>query len=346
MTSPIDLKTGVAAAILGALIAVLASGGLPARGEDAAQPADAAKPAQSAKPAKKTAPAQRLFESPEAAAGALVAAVKKGNRKGELAVLGSDAKPILDSGDAVADREVKERFVASYEAAHALQTTGEGRSELVIGTDDWPFPIPIVKESAGWRFDAAAGREEILDRRIGRNERSTIQTCLAIVDAQRDYYARNPDKDPLHHYARRFGSSKGKRDGLYFPTGEGEDESPLGALVAQAKDEGYTTKPTPFHGYYYRMLAAQGPHARDGAYSYVAHGQMIGGFAVVAYPATYDNSGVMSFIVNQDGVVYQKDLGSGTAKAARAIESYDPDETWQRVPDEDQAPESDVATAE
>ena len=216
----------------------------------------------------------------------------------------------------------------------------------MIGNDEWPFPIPIVKESAGWRFDSAAGREEILDRRIGRNERSTIQTCLAVVDAQRDYYARNPDKNPLHHYARRFGSSKGKRDGLYFPTDEGEEESPLGALVAQAKDEGYSSKPTPFHGYYYRLLEAQGAHARDGAYSYMAHGQLIGGFAVVAYPATYDNSGVMTFIVNQDGVVYQKDLGRDTAKAARAIERYDPDESWQRVPDEDQAPEPGIAAAE
>ena len=211
-----------------------------------------------------------------------------------LAVLGSDAKPILESGDPVADREVSERFVAGYEVAHAIKASSAGRSELVIGKDEWSFPIPIVKEGAGWRFDTAAGQAEILDRRVGRNERFTIQTCLAIVDAQRDYYTRNPNKDPLLHYARRFGSSDGKRDGLYFPTAEGEEESPLGALVAQARVEGYSDKPTPFHGYYFRMLEAQGPHARDGAYSYLARGQMIGGFAVVAYPALYDNSGVMT----------------------------------------------------
>jgi hypothetical protein len=280
------------------------------------------------------------FASPEAAADALVAAIEKGDQAAALAVLGSDAKPILESGDAVADREVAERFVASYREAHELNHRSATASELVIGKDDWPFPIPLVKESAGWRFDTAAGQEEILDRRVGRNERFTIQTCLAIVDAQRDYYARNPAKDPLLHYARRFGSSEGKRDGLYFPTAEGEQESPLGALVARAKVEGYSDKPTPYHGYYYRMLEAQGPHARDGAYSYVVQDQMIGGFAVVAYPAVYDNSGVMTFIVNQDGVVHQKDLGPETAKLARAIVRYDPDESWERVPEQDQAPET------
>lgn len=312
-------------AILGALLTAVASG---------AQPANAAAPS-----------AQQHFASPEAAAAALVAAVKSGDQKAMLAVLGSDAKPILESGDAVADREVSERFVASYEVAHAIKASGAGRSELVIGKDEWSFPIPIVKEGAGWRFDTAAGQAEILDRRVGRNERLTIQTCLAIVDAQRDYYTRNPNKDPLLHYARRFASSEGKRDGLYFSTAEGEEESPLGALVAQARVEGYSEKPTPFHGYYYRMLEAQGPHARDGAYSFVAHGQMIGGFAVVAYPALYDNSGVMTFIVNQDGVVYQKDLGPDTAKLARAIDRYDPDKSWERVPEPDQAPES-ISTAE
>jgi hypothetical protein len=313
-----------------ALFAAVAAGGAPARAEDAAKAAQAA-----------TASAPQHFASPEAAAAALVTAVKSGDQTAVLAVLGTNAQPILESGDPVADREVSERFVASYEEAHAVQKPKAGKSELVIGKDEWPFPIPLVKEAKGWRFDAAAGQEEILDRRIGRNERFTIQACLAIVDAQRDYYARNPDGDPLRHYARRFGSSEGKRDGLYFPTAEGEPESPLGALVAQARDEGYTSKPTPFHGYYYRMLEAQGPSARDGAYGYVAHGQMIGGFAVVAYPALYDNSGVMTFIVNQDGVVYQQDLGRDTEKRARAIERYDPDKKWQRVPDQDQAPDAD-----
>jgi Protein of unknown function (DUF2950) len=333
----------VLTAALCALLGGAAGFALPARAEDAAKPAKAAAPARAS--------AQQHFASPEAAAAALVAAVKTGDQAAMLGVLGPDAKSIVESGDAVADRQGGERFVASYDAAHALETPNAGRAELVIGEDRWPFPIPIVKEGAGWRFDTAAGQEEVLDRRIGRNERATIQTCLAIVDAQRDYYTRNPDKDPLLHYARRFDSSKGKRDGLYFPTAEGEQESPLGSLVAQARDEGYTKKVgkptpfTPFHGYVYRMLEAQGPHARDGAYAYVVRGQMIGGFAVVAYPARYDNSGVMTFIVNQDGEVFQKDLGAETGKLVRAIERYDPDQSWQRVPEEDQAPES-VSSAE
>jgi hypothetical protein len=283
--------------------------------------------------------AQQHFPSPEATASALVAAVKAGDSAAMLAVLGADAKPILESGDAVADREMMERFVSSYEAGHRLKAANTSRYELVVGPDDWPFPIPIVKEKTGWRFDTAAGQEEVLDRRVGRNERYTIQTCLAIVDAQREYYARNPDRDPLHHYARRFNSSEGKRDGLYFPTSEDEEESPLGSLVAEARDQGYTSTPTPFHGYYYHMLEAQGPHARDGAYDYVAKEQMIGGFAVVAYPALYGNSGVMTFIVNQDGLVYQKDLGKDTTARARALGRFDPDSSWKRVPDEDQAPE-------
>jgi hypothetical protein len=312
------------------LLALVASGGVATGAEPAPQPA---------KPA--TAPAaQQHFKSADAAASALLASLKSGDSASILAVLGSDAKPILESGDAVADREMMERFVESYEAAHSLHATNARRTDLVVGKDEWPFPIPIVKESAGWRFDTAAGQEEILDRRVGRNELFTIQTCLAIVDAQRDYYSRNPDRDSLNHYARRFNSSEGKKDGLYFPTAEGEDESPLGALVAQARDEGYTNKPVPYHGYYYRMLEAQGPHARDGAYGYVAKNQMIGGFAVVAFPASYDNSGVMTFIVNHDGIVYQKDLGPDTDKQARALERFDPDKSWERVPDPEQAPQA------
>jgi hypothetical protein len=312
----------VRAAIFVALLAAVASGAQPASTPSATAP--------------------KHFASPEAAADALVAAARSDDQTAMLAVLGSDAKPILQSGDAVADNEVRERFVSEYEAAHAFKTTSAGKSELVIGKDEWPFPVPLVKESAGWRFDIAAGETEILDRRVGRNERFTIQTCLAIVDAQRDYYIRNPNKDPLLHYARRFASSEGKRDGLYFPTAEDEPESPLGSLVAQARAEGYT-KATPFHGYFYRMLEAQGPNARDGAYDYVAKGHMIGGFAVVAYPAIYDNSGVMTFIVNQDGVVYQKDLGADTQKLAGAIERFDPDESWERVPEQDQELEETAA---
>ncbi len=321
--------------LLSILLAIASSSGAATGTEPAAQPAKSA-----------TAPTeQRHFSSAEAAASALLTAVKGGDSTAMLAVLGPDAKPIIESGDAVADREMMQRFAASYEAAHTLNATNARRFDLVVGKDKWPFPIPIVKESTGWRFDTAAGQEEILDRRVGRNERFTIQTCLAVVDAQRDYYARNPNRDSLNHFARRFNSSEGKRDGLYFPTGDDEEQSPLGSLVAQARDEGYTNKPVPYHGYYYRMLESQGRNARDGAYDYVAKGEMIGGFAVVAYPASYDNSGVMTFIVNHDGVVYQKDLGPDTAEMARAIQRFDPDKSWERVPDQEQAPEP-VAAAE
>jgi len=319
----------VPVAILAALLAAAAGSAAPAQAADPPKPTAAA------------AAAQQHFASPEAAVSALVAAARTGDKTALLSILGAEAKPILDSGDPVADKEGLERFVESYEAAHELEK-GDDRVELSTGKDRWPFPIPIVKEKAGWVFDTEEGDEEILARRIGRNERFTIQTVLAVVDAQREYYERNPAKDALLHYAQRFLSSEGKRDGLYFPTKEGEEESPLGELIGEAREEGYKReggKPTAFHGYYYRMLEAQGPHAPDGAYGYLVDGKMLGGFAVLAFPATWDNSGIMTFMVNQDGVVYEKDLGDETAKLAPAIRSFDPDKSWKKVPEEDQAPE-------
>jgi len=295
-------------------------------------------------------PAQKVFASPEEGFSALVAAARAADQPALLGILGAKAKPILESGDPAADRAGLERFVASYDAAHAIQNPSDARAELVTGKDEWPLPIPLVKEPDGWRFDTDAGDEEILDRRIGRNELFTIQACLAFVDAQREYWERNPDGAPLLHYARRVGSTKGMRDGLYYPTGDGEEPSPLGPAFARAKATGYekskTGGPTPFHGYIYRILEAQGPHAPDGAYGYVVGDKLIGGFALLAYPATYDNSGVMTFLVNQDGVVYQKDLGPETAKRAQAIESYDPDDSWTRVPGKDSAPEPADAASE
>jgi hypothetical protein len=197
------------------------------------------------------------------------------------------------------------------------------------------MPIPLVQDAAGWWFDASRGREEILNRRIGRNELSAVQVCLAYVDAQREYYVRDPDGDALLQYAQRFRSTPGKRDGLYWDAQPDEPPSPLGALVARAEAEGYPTKrPSgariPYWGYYYRIVKAQGPHAPGGAYDYVVRGNMIGGFALVAYPAEYGASGVMTFIVSHDGVVYQKDLGPGTAAAARALTRFDPDPSWSR----------------
>ena len=207
---------------------------------------------------------------------------------------------------------------------------------LVIGEKDWPFPIPLVKKADQWIFDTKAGKEEILNRRIGENELSTVQTLLAVVDAQREYAMNDRDNDGLLEYAEKFRSDPGKKNGLYWETKEGEQPSPLGELVADARAEGYTragTKqsPIPFHGYYFRMLKKQGKHAAGGAFDYVVKNNMIGGFAVVAYPAVYGSSGVMTFVVNYEGVVYEKDLGKNTVKTAKAMTSFDPDKTWKKV---------------
>ena len=292
---------------------------------------------------------QQSFASPQAAAQAFVAALGANDTKALLAILGPKSKPLLYSGDSAADAEAVAAFVQRYEEANAIQQPSDTQAILETGKDQWPFPIPLVKDASGWRFDTAAGAEEVLARRIGRNELSTIQAALAFVDAQREYYERNPEKSALLHYARKFISSEGKRDGLYYPTSDGEEPSPLGSLFAEAKAEGYRRlkdKPTPYHGYYYRMLDGQGPHANDGAYDYVAQGVLLGGFALVAYPATYGNSGVMTFLVNQDGAIFQKDLGPKTAATAQAMKRFDPDDSWQRVPDPDQAVENATAEAE
>jgi hypothetical protein len=284
---------------------------------------------------------QQHFASPEEAAQALIAAAKTGEPKALLPILGPEAKAIVDSGDPVADRDALADFVKGYEEANTLEKTSETQVTLATGKDAWPLPIPIVKDDAGWRFDTEAGDDEILARRIGRNELSTIQVCLAFVDAQREYYERDPEKSGLLHYASRVASSPGKRDGLYFQTQEGEEPSPLGELFAAAKAEGYQKKtgaPTPYHGYLYRILDGQGPNATGGAYSYLARGKLLGGFALIAAPASYGNSGVMTFLVNQDGVVFEKDLGPKTASLAQAIKRFDPDETWKRVPDPEEEP--------
>lgn len=286
-----------------------------------------------ARPALAARSAQRSFASPEEAAQALAAAVKANSSKAMLEVLGRDAQPLISSGDPVADQKIRDRFVHSYDEAHSLVPGQDGDTVLQIGTENWPFPIPLVKSDAGWRFDAKAGREEILDRRIGANEIFAIQACLAYVDAQREYYQRDPDHVALLHYAQKLQSSPGKRDGLYWDAKPGEEESPLGPHFARARAEGYegAGKGAPYHGYYFHILTAQGPAAPGGAYDYLAHGKMIGGFALIASPAKWDNSGVMTFVVNQDGVVFQKDLGPDTAKAARTIKTFNPDDTWKRV---------------
>ena len=277
---------------------------------------------------------QRRFTTPDQAMTALVDAIKTGDRRAMVDVLGAEGRSLVSSGDAIADRNAGQRFGAEYDEAHRIEAGG-GKLVLHVGKEDFPFPIPLVPDGPEWRFDTQAGKEEILNRRIGRNELEAMQVCLAYVEAQRDYYSADRNADGLREYAARFASTPGKRDGLYWPTKPSEPLSPLGPLVAQARGEGYRKgdgrTPVPYHGYYYRILTAQGSAASDGAYDYMAHGRMIGGFALVAYPAQYGNSGVMTFIVNHDGVVYEKDLGPDTAAVARAMKLYNPDSTWKKA---------------
>ncbi|MBR0934687.1 DUF2950 domain-containing protein [Bradyrhizobium jicamae] len=274
--------------------------------------------------------AQQAFPNPEDAAAALAIAVKEGTSRAILKVLGRDAADIIESGDDVADADARQRFLSAYDAKHSIKADQHKRATLILGPDDFPFPIPLVNNRDGWSFDAAAGRREILYRRIGRNELDTIQTCLAYVDAQREY----ADKDRgqgVGVYAQRVVSSPGKTDGLFWR--DDKDPSPLGELAAQAATEGYKVgaEGAPYHGYYYRILKAQGSDAPGGALNYVVKGKMIGGFALVAYPAEYGNSGVMTFLVNHTGTVYQKDLGSRTDFVAKRMIVFDPDHTWKKV---------------
>jgi hypothetical protein len=275
---------------------------------------------------------QLSFATPEAASEALLAAVRSDDTRRIYRVLGPDSGKLIRSGDPVADRQGRARFVAAYEKQSRVEREGDARATLLIGDKDWPFPLPMVKRGDRWRFDARQGAEEVLNRRIGRNELAAIQSCLAYVDAQREYALTAGDENGLHKYAMKLVSSPGRKDGLYWPTGEGEPPSPVGPLAAKAQAEGYGRSPNePYHGYYYRILTAQGSHAPGGAYDYVVKGKMIGGFALVAYPARWGASGVMTFIVNHDGVVYQKNLGKQTAALAAKMARFDPDSTWSRV---------------
>ena len=281
-------------------------------------------------------PHQRTFASPGEAVQALVEAVKAGDMEALASILGPEGRDLISSGDAVADKQDRARFVRSYEESNKLERPTETKAVLVTGQDQWPLPIPVVKEGETWRFDTAAGKEEILSRRIGRNELDTIQVCLAYVDAQREYARAPREGGALLTYAMKFRSDKGQKNGLYWRTKKSEALSPLGVLVANAKAEGYSRKtsvgkPSPYHGYLYRILTAQGPDAPGGAYDYVVNGNMIGGFALVAYPAQYGVSGVMTFIVNHEGVMYQKDLRRDTETIARTMETYNPDHTWKKT---------------
>jgi len=238
----------------------------------------------------------------------------------------------VSSGDAVQDKAVVDAFVAAYGDMHRFRKMPDGAQILLVGADNFPFPIPLKKNAGGqWFFDTAAGKDEILARRIGRNELAVIDVCLAMADAQAEYFSEKRDGASAQQYALKFISDSGKQNGLYWDSPEGQPKSPLGPLVAFATDEGYNAKPAaraPFHGYNFRMLKKQGTHAPGGAKDYVVDGKMVGGFAFVAYPAEYGNSGVMTFLIDQDGVLLQKDLGKTTTETATAMDSFDPDNTW------------------
>jgi hypothetical protein len=275
---------------------------------------------------------QKTFSTGEDALNAFVKALKENNNQELLAIFGDDANDLISSGDEVADKQRREMCLKAYDEQHRLDADGNNLV-IVVGKNDWPFPIPIIKQGQQWIFDTNAGKEEILNRRIGQNELDTIQVMLAIVDAQREYASKVRDGDGVRKYAQKLRSDPGKKNGLYWETNEGEEPSPLGPLMATARQEGYfgdksSEKPAPYHGYYYRLLTSQGEHAEGGAYDYIVDGNMTGGFAVVAYPADYGNSGVMTFMVNYDGVVYRKNLGEETEQKAKAIKQFDPDDTW------------------
>jgi hypothetical protein len=280
----------------------------------------------------------RTFERPEDAVRALVDTVKAGDLPRLLALFGPEGQDLVDTSDPATGRRNREVFVAATAEGWRLVDTGSGRKELVLGNEAWPFPVPLVRGPGGWSFDAAAGKEEVLSRRIGRNELAVIRILRSYVAAQRDYASVGHDGKRAGLYARRFGSRPGTQDGLYWPAGHGQPRSPLGVLIAKASEEGYRLKkgegPSPLNGYYFRILEAQGKAARGGAAGYVVAGEMSGGFALVAWPVHYGASGIMSFIVNQDGIGYEKDLGPDTQAAVAQLTRYDPDHTWRAVPPE------------
>jgi hypothetical protein len=283
----------------------------------------------------------RVFSDPGAASAALVSALQLSDEDKLLMIVGPDAKPVLTSGDPVMDQHQRTWFINAYEAKNTWIPWNTGVMVLEVGPRDWPFPIPLVKQKgtwwgqkAGWTFDTAEGAGELLNRRIGRNELDTIQSSLAFVDAQREYFQRNAEQSAQPEYARFILSTKGKRNGLYWETTGDEPPSPLGSLYAEAQSAGYSPTQAggkPYHGYLYKILDAQGSSAPGGAYSYLVDGRMTQGFALLTFPAKYGASGVMSFVVNQVGLVYQKDLGPDTREQGAKIESFDPDMSWQLV---------------
>jgi hypothetical protein len=275
---------------------------------------------------------RQTFASPAEAGAAFLRAAKSGDQAALMAIFGPDAKDVLFTGDPVKDRNNLQDFVAAYGQMNRWIMINAGGAVLCIGADNYPFPIPLDRNPSGqWSFDTAAGKDEILARRIGKDELTAIAACHAIADAQREYYSQTHDGEKAKQYARRFASDEGRHNGLYWDVPAGQPPSPLGRLGDFAKVSGYTntkSKPQPFDGYYYRMLTRQGDAAEGGARDYIFNGKMTGGFAVVAYPTEYRNSGIMTFVINQDGVVYQKDLGEKTSEIGATMSEYNPDNGW------------------
>ena len=285
--------------------------------------------------ARQTEPSERHFATPEDAVRALTDTVKGGKLDELLTYFGPEGRELVGSSDPATGRRNQEVFLAAMAEEWHLEDRDPNTKELVVGNEDWPFPIPLVKDTNGWRFDAAAGKDEVLARRIGRNELAVIDICRAYVGAQREYARRGHDGAKPGGYARRFNSDPGKQNGLYWPSKRGEPRSPLGDLVASAASDGADLasrkEAAPFHGYHFRILTAQGPAAPGGEMDYVKNGAMTGGFALVAWPAQYDATGIMTFVVAADGTVLEKDLGPDTATAVKAITRYDPDPSWQKA---------------
>lgn len=273
---------------------------------------------------------QTQFNSPDAAAQALWEAVEANDTSRIIKMMGKDSQKWLFSGDNVIDETNRKHFAQQYQQKHLLKQQSSQRYHLVVGNDEWPFAAPIVACQKTWSFDSAAANQEIINRRIGDNELNTIQTLLAIVDAQREYATHDLDSNGIHDYAKKLLSSPGQKDGLYWKSDDGV-KSPLGILVANASKEGYTKHSSAFHGYTFKTLTSQGGSAKGGKYSYIVNDKMIGGFAVLATPAKYGSSGIMSFIVNHDGIVYQKDLGKKSSKIAASIKTFNPDKSWSNV---------------
>lgn len=277
-------------------------------------------------------PGQKTFHSASAATQALVAAVQANDETALLNILGPSAKEVLSSGDTVEDKDRRQQFVQKYRQMHRMVIEPNGLTTLYIGAENWPTPIPLAHKNGEWYFDTAAGKREILARRVGQNEMTVIQVCHELVDAEKEYQGQEHPGEQGKQYAERIYSNPGQENGLYWQASSGQPESPIGPLVAQASLAGYSGRPgvrsEPFYGYYFRVLTAQGPNAAGGARSYIVDGKMTRGFAFIAFPAEYRSSGVMTFIVSQAGKVYQKDLGPNTGETAKNTKSFDPDSSW------------------